>query len=181
MCFVYSNTNSRNLRIVSLNGRSKPFVPDLKPVLRRCVKSFLFVSIISVVWKRWYFWYLFICQLSLQYKNIDVISYFYIIILYCVLLSCNTSDQNYVTNEGHFLLPMVVGYLTKLEQAQSEQIIKNLQRENAMIATAWYDLTSRLQSNHVVLQRRHDVPKSWLNKQRQMVNGKQTAHFPHLT
>jgi protein HOOK3 len=40
-----------------------------------------------------------------------------------------------------------------------------------MIATAWYDLTSRLQSNHVVLQRRQDMPKSWLNKQRQMVNG----------
>ncbi|KAI1095319.1 hypothetical protein F5B19DRAFT_440992 [Rostrohypoxylon terebratum] len=56
------------------------------------------------------------------------------------------------------------------QKAQSDQIIKNLQRENAMIATAWYDLTSRLQSNHVVLQRRHDVPKSWLNKQRQMVN-----------
>ncbi|KAH9907788.1 hypothetical protein F4778DRAFT_447121 [Xylariomycetidae sp. FL2044] len=51
-----------------------------------------------------------------------------------------------------------------------QDIIKNLQRENAMIATAWYDLTSRLQSNHVVLQRRQDVPKSWLNKQRHMVN-----------
>ena len=39
------------------------------------------------------------------------------------------------------------------------------------MATAWYDLTSRLQSNHVVVQRRYDAPKSWLNKQRQMVNG----------
>jgi protein HOOK3 len=55
-------------------------------------------------------------------------------------------------------------------QAATDQIIKNLQRENAMITTAWYDLTSRLQSNHVVLQRRHDAPRSWLNKQRQMVN-----------
>lgn len=55
-------------------------------------------------------------------------------------------------------------------QAAHEQIIKNLQRENAMISTAWYDLTSRLQSNHVVLQRK-DQPKSWLNKQRVMVNG----------
>jgi hypothetical protein len=45
-----------------------------------------------------------------------------------------------------------------------------------MITTAWYDLTSRLQSNHVVLQRRHDAPRSWLNKQRQMVNGE----FPPL-
>ncbi|KAK4040472.1 hypothetical protein C8A01DRAFT_15658 [Parachaetomium inaequale] len=57
-------------------------------------------------------------------------------------------------------------------KAATDQIIKNLQRENAMITTAWYDLTSRLQSNHVVLQRRHDAPRSWLNKQRQMVNGK---------
>lgn len=68
------------------------------------------------------------------------------------------------------------GYFTHgnltLDQAATDQIIKNLQRENAMISTAWYDLTSRLQSNHVVLQRRQDMPKSWLNKQRQMVNGK---------
>ncbi|KAH9434441.1 hypothetical protein MCOR27_006108 [Pyricularia oryzae] len=66
------------------------------------------------------------------------------------------------------------GYFTHgnltLDQAATDQIIKNLQRENAMISTAWYDLTSRLQSNHVVLQRRQDMPKSWLNKQRQMVN-----------
>ncbi|KAK1777911.1 hypothetical protein QBC45DRAFT_178358 [Copromyces sp. CBS 386.78] len=39
-----------------------------------------------------------------------------------------------------------------------------------MITTAWYDITSRLQSNHVILQRRHDQPKSWLHKQRQLVN-----------
>ncbi len=61
---------------------------------------------------------------------------------------------------------------SKLEiQAQTDQIIKNLQHENTMIATAWYDLSSRLQSNHFVLQRRHEMPKSWLNKQRQLVNG----------
>ncbi|OTB11295.1 hypothetical protein K445DRAFT_215788 [Daldinia sp. EC12] len=56
------------------------------------------------------------------------------------------------------------------QKARTDQIIKNLQRENAMISTAWYDLTSRLQSTHVVLQRRQEVPRSWLNKQRQMVN-----------
>ncbi|KAK2603945.1 hypothetical protein QQS21_003880 [Conoideocrella luteorostrata] len=61
---------------------------------------------------------------------------------------------------------------TSLSQGVAvDQMIRNLQRENALIATAWYDLTSRLQSNHVVLQRRHDAPRSWLNKQRQMVNG----------
>lgn len=63
---------------------------------------------------------------------------------------------------------MVTNRKTK---AASDQIIRNLERENGLIATAWYDLTSRLQSNHVVLQRRHDAPRSWLNKQRQMVNG----------
>ncbi|KAI8962064.1 hypothetical protein F5Y11DRAFT_324137 [Daldinia sp. FL1419] len=57
-----------------------------------------------------------------------------------------------------------------VQKARTDQIIKNLQRENAMISTAWYDLTSRLQSTHVVLQRRPEVPRSWLNKQRQMVN-----------
>ncbi|KAI0555713.1 hypothetical protein F4679DRAFT_519563 [Xylaria curta] len=56
------------------------------------------------------------------------------------------------------------------QKAQTDQIIENLQRENAMIATAWYDLSSRLQSNHFVLQRRNENPKSWLNKQRQLVN-----------
>ncbi|KAK2063027.1 hypothetical protein LY76DRAFT_642801 [Colletotrichum caudatum] len=64
------------------------------------------------------------------------------------------------------------GEAAAAQKAASDQIIKNLQRENALIATAWYDLTSRIQSNHVVLQRRNEVPKSWLGKQRQMVNGK---------
>ncbi|KAK4140904.1 uncharacterized protein C8A04DRAFT_39535 [Dichotomopilus funicola] len=59
-------------------------------------------------------------------------------------------------------------------KAATDQIIKNLRHENAMITTAWYDITSRLQSNHVVLQRRHDAPKSWLGKQRQMVNATST-------
>ncbi|OLN95307.1 hypothetical protein CCHL11_04708, partial [Colletotrichum chlorophyti] len=63
------------------------------------------------------------------------------------------------------------GEAAAAQKAASDQIIKNLQRENALIATAWYDLTSRIQSNHVVLQRRNEAPKSWLGKQRQMVNG----------
>ncbi|KAH7040597.1 uncharacterized protein B0I36DRAFT_233682 [Microdochium trichocladiopsis] len=68
------------------------------------------------------------------------------------------------------------------EKAQRDQKIKHLQRENALLTSAWYDLNSRMQSNHVVLQRRQDMPKSWLNKQRQLVNG--TCHpadpFPSL-
>ncbi|OAQ73372.1 microtubule binding protein HOOK3 [Pochonia chlamydosporia 170] len=63
------------------------------------------------------------------------------------------------------------GESSAAQRVAADQLIKNLQRENALIATAWYDLTSRLQSNHVVLQRRPDAPRSWLNKQRQMVNG----------
>ncbi|KAG6070809.1 hypothetical protein E4U30_008279 [Claviceps sp. LM220 group G6] len=69
-------------------------------------------------------------------------------------------------------LKLIQGGVTPAIQTSAmDQIIKNLQRENTLIATAWYDLTSRLQSNHVVIQRRHDAPRSWLNKQRQMVNG----------
>lgn len=56
------------------------------------------------------------------------------------------------------------------QKAANDSMIKNLTRENALIATAWYDLTSRMQSNIVVLQRRQDAPRAWLNKQRQMVN-----------
>ncbi|KAF6832108.1 microtubule binding protein [Colletotrichum plurivorum] len=67
------------------------------------------------------------------------------------------------------------GEAAAAQKAASDQVIKNLQRENALIATAWYDLTSRIQSNHVVLQRRNEVPKSWLGKQRQMVNGEPTS------
>ncbi|KAG6043866.1 hypothetical protein E4U17_000805 [Claviceps sp. LM77 group G4] len=69
-------------------------------------------------------------------------------------------------------LKLIQGGETSATQTSAmDQIIRNLQRENTLIATAWYDLTSRLQSNHVVIQRRHDTPRSWLNKQRQMVNG----------
>ncbi|RFN47891.1 hook3 protein [Fusarium flagelliforme] len=63
------------------------------------------------------------------------------------------------------------GEAVAAQKAASDEIIRNLERENSLIASAWYDLTSRLQSNHVVLQRRHEAPRSWLNKQRQMVNG----------
>ena len=60
--------------------------------------------------------------------------------------------------------------LINFVKAANEALIKNLVRENALMTTAWYDLSTRLQSNHVVLQRRQDAPKSWLNKQRQLVN-----------
>jgi protein HOOK3 len=44
-----------------------------------------------------------------------------------------------------------------------------LQRENRLIASAWYDVTSRLQNNGVSLQRRKQEPKSWIGKQRTLV------------
>ncbi|PHH55077.1 Protein Hook -like protein [Ceratocystis fimbriata CBS 114723] len=56
------------------------------------------------------------------------------------------------------------------QKASYEAIIKNLLRENALVTTAWYDINSRVQSSHVVVQRRQDTPHSWINKQRHMVN-----------
>lgn len=46
--------------------------------------------------------------------------------------------------------------------------IAALQRENHFMATAWYDLSSRLQSNGVSLGRRRE-PKSWLGQQRALI------------
>ena len=44
-----------------------------------------------------------------------------------------------------------------------------LQRENKLMTSAWYDLSSRLQTNTVVLLRRSE-PQSWLNKQRNAIH-----------
>ena len=44
-----------------------------------------------------------------------------------------------------------------------------LQRENRLMATAWHDLSSRLQNNGVSLGRRRQEPKSWIGKQRALV------------
>jgi protein HOOK3 len=55
-------------------------------------------------------------------------------------------------------------------KAALTQEIVNLKRENSLMVTAWYDLTARLQSNNVVLQRKADLGRSWINKQRQAVN-----------
>jgi protein HOOK3 len=56
-------------------------------------------------------------------------------------------------------------------QAELQQEVENLRRENQLITSAWYDMTSRLQSNTVILQRRSEAPKSWLGKQRVAVGG----------
>lgn len=44
-----------------------------------------------------------------------------------------------------------------------------LQRENKLMASAWFDLSSRLQSNTTMLGRRKESPKSFLGKQRALV------------
>ncbi|KAK5133351.1 hypothetical protein LTR08_007785 [Meristemomyces frigidus] len=58
------------------------------------------------------------------------------------------------------------------QQPQKEapaQDLAALQRENRLMATAWYDLSGRIQHNGVSLGRRRQEPKSWIGKQRQLV------------
>lgn len=45
----------------------------------------------------------------------------------------------------------------------------SLQRENKLMTSAWYDLSSRLQNNTVMVGRRKEIPKSFLGKQRAIV------------
>ncbi|KAF2792154.1 hypothetical protein K505DRAFT_363171 [Melanomma pulvis-pyrius CBS 109.77] len=52
-----------------------------------------------------------------------------------------------------------------------QQEVENLRREIKLITSAWYDMTMRLQSNTVILQRKSEAPKSWLGKQRVVVGG----------
>lgn len=48
---------------------------------------------------------------------------------------------------------------------------QNLERELKLIASAYHDLASRLQMNNVTLQRRAEAPKSWLGRQRKVMEG----------
>ncbi|KAH0538366.1 hypothetical protein FGG08_005015 [Glutinoglossum americanum] len=57
----------------------------------------------------------------------------------------------------------------KIQNAKQQELL-NLQRENSLMATAWYDLSSRLQTNSVVLLRRNDPPVGWLKKQRHLLS-----------
>ena len=50
-----------------------------------------------------------------------------------------------------------------------KQKFQNLERENRLMATAFHDLSSRLQMSNVTLARRTEV-KGFLNKQRYAVN-----------
>jgi protein HOOK3 len=75
-------------------------------------------------------------------------------------ISC---DLNYILDTTRFLMQSNV-------QVALERENDNLKREYSMMTMAWYDLSSRVQSNTVMLQRRSEVSKSWINKQRRAVN-----------
>ncbi|KAF2878429.1 hypothetical protein BDV95DRAFT_624881 [Massariosphaeria phaeospora] len=60
---------------------------------------------------------------------------------------------------------------TEKGSIELQQEVENLRRENRLITSAWYDMTTRLQSNTVMLQRKSEAPKSWLGKQRAVVGG----------
>ncbi|GAB7365390.1 hypothetical protein MBLNU230_g6468t1 [Neophaeotheca triangularis] len=53
--------------------------------------------------------------------------------------------------------------------ATAQQDAGALQRENRLVATAWFELSARLQRNDVGLGRRRQEPKSWIGRQRAMV------------
>jgi protein HOOK3 len=57
------------------------------------------------------------------------------------------------------------------KQAELQQEVENLRRENALVKSMWYDMNQRLLSNTVILQRRSEAPKGWLGKQRAAVGG----------
>ncbi|KAI5841482.1 hypothetical protein DFP73DRAFT_126147 [Morchella snyderi] len=59
--------------------------------------------------------------------------------------------------------------LAEFKRRKNEELAF-LERENTLMATAWYDQASRLQMNSFVLQRMSDSPSSWLNKQRNAIH-----------
>lgn len=61
-----------------------------------------------------------------------------------------------------------IGSIFKI--TSSQLLIDNLKRENKLIATMFHDLAGRLQMDNVALQRRGEAPKSWINRQRKLVD-----------
>ena len=58
----------------------------------------------------------------------------------------------------------------KKENLALKQELENVKRENKLIATAFYDLGTRMQLSTVSLVRRSEPNKSFLNKHRAQVN-----------
>ncbi|PNS14459.1 Protein Hook 2 [Sphaceloma murrayae] len=52
---------------------------------------------------------------------------------------------------------------------EDEKAMAQLRRENQLMTSAWFDLTSRIQRDNVIVGRRRESPKSWLGKQRAAV------------
>ncbi|MCJ1265448.1 hypothetical protein MMC22_005326 [Lobaria immixta] len=68
-------------------------------------------------------------------------------------------------------LEMLCTNIHSIFKAMSQQLlIDNLKRENKLIASMYHDLAGRLQMDNVVLQRRGEAPKSWINRQRKLVD-----------
>lgn len=65
---------------------------------------------------------------------------------------------------------IIIFFFQIFKLASQARLIENLKRENKLMASAFHDLSSRLQMNSVVLQRREEAPRSWLNKQRKLVD-----------
>ncbi|KAL2351231.1 hypothetical protein BJ546DRAFT_998035 [Cryomyces antarcticus] len=55
------------------------------------------------------------------------------------------------------------------ENPSYQRALQNLRKENDLMTTAWYTLTSRLQSNSVSLQRRPEAPRTLIGRQRMAV------------
>ena len=53
----------------------------------------------------------------------------------------------------------------------AKEDLEILRRENRLMASAWFDLTGRLQSNTVLVTRRQEMPRSWVGRQRVAVGG----------
>ena len=89
----------------------------------------------------------------------------------CVRLKARLEDihPHYINNR-FTVRPSVIDILTRYLQTALQQENANLKREYGLMTMAWYDLSSRVQSNTVMLQRRSETSKSWINKQRHVLN-----------
>lgn len=83
-----------------------------------------------------------------------------------VVSPCHTLSLSFPTNATVLRL-----FLANSAQEQLQEELEHLRRENKLIMSAWYDMTTRLQSNTVILQRKSEAPRSWLGKQRTAVGG----------
>ncbi|TKA66777.1 hypothetical protein B0A49_03378 [Cryomyces minteri] len=55
------------------------------------------------------------------------------------------------------------------ENTSHQRALQNLRKENDLMTTAWYTLTTRLQSNSISLQRRPETPRTLIGRQRMAV------------